>query len=44
MFAVKPRGFGFVEFEDVSDAADAIDNMNGRGMVGQRPVAWHAVG
>ncbi len=26
---MKARGFGFVEFEDVGDAADAIDNMNG---------------
>ena len=29
LLAVKARGFGFVEFEDVSDAADAIENMNG---------------
>jgi RNA recognition motif-containing protein len=27
--AVKPRGFGFVEYEDASDAADAIENMDG---------------
>ena len=27
--AVKTRGFGFVEFEDASDAADAVSNMDG---------------
>ncbi|PVU98950.1 hypothetical protein BB559_001160 [Furculomyces boomerangus] len=29
------RGFGFIEFEDPADAADAIDNMNGAELFGK---------
>lgn len=32
----KHRGFGFVEFEDKDDAADAIDNMHNAGAGGGR--------
>ena len=34
---VKARGFGFVEYENASDAADAIENMNGRSVYFSRP-------
>ena len=30
------RGYGFVEYEDKSDAADAIDNMHDAEMLGKR--------
>lgn len=31
----KHRGFAFIEFEDVSDAADAIENMHGAEIFGK---------
>ena len=33
--AGKPRGFGFVEFEDEGDAAAAIENMEGAELFGR---------
>ncbi|CAM9360924.1 unnamed protein product, partial [Heterosigma akashiwo] len=34
--ARKPPGFAFLEFEDDADARDAIDDMNGKQLLG----AW----
>ena len=36
------RGYAFVEFEDYKDAEDAIKDMDGRKLEGQRIVVQHA--
>jgi arginine/serine-rich splicing factor 4/5/6 len=36
------RGYAFVEFEDYKDAEDAVKDMDGRKLEGQRIVVQHA--
>lgn len=39
-----PRRYGFVEFDDVRDADDAVYELNGKDLCGERVIVEHARG
>lgn len=38
------NGYGFVEFDDIRDAEDAVYDLNGRELLGERVTVEHAKG